>query len=252
MATLAANLSAIRTAIYGKEVRKAIADAIEQAVDYRYTNIENFFDSALSSTSQNAVQNRVVKAAIDGLSGRIDAIDTQTDVVNDLVTYVHDDPHQESSTLGGPSWTDPDTHEETSNPASGSHLLGTSGRYIFYFERQSSSGPWTDRSVKSRTVRFGAHGRFLMICTGEGAGRNAIYILILKEEKTDGVVTGYTPLLYNMAGNADIFDRTTPISVSYTPGSTDYATLMFYPGTDAPAQSSVQFIALSASATIGS
>ena len=43
-------------------------------VEIGYSGGNNFIDGEMSSTSENAVQNKVVKAYVDGLIGDIDSI----------------------------------------------------------------------------------------------------------------------------------------------------------------------------------
>ena len=230
MATLRANLTTIRTAIYGKQVRKAIADALEQAVDSRYIDIEDFFDSALSTSSENAVQNAVVTRAINSLSARVQAIEEafRDHNLDDMVAAVYERPHQ--SQFNGPG---------KAASAQDAHLLGVSTR--FDFKTNSAQSTWVD---------FYCHGRFLMACTDTtNANAVALYLVVLR--KDPNVTNGYLGDMFYMCGAQNLLDPSGLVA-SYWPstGSSDPFVRVEFAWGSTPRDTEVYFIPLAASNSV--
>lgn len=224
MATLRANLTTIRTAIYGKQVRKAIADALEQAVDSRYVDIEDFFDSELSTSSKNAVQNKVVTTAINGLKNRVTALETTVNAFNltDITESIYTRPHQ--SQFDGPG---------KAVSAQDAHLLGVSTR--FDFKTNSAQSTWVD---------FYCHGRFLMVCT-DTTNANAVALYLLALRKDPAVDNDYLCDMFYLCGAQNLLDPS-GITASFAPGDNPFVTVEFAWGSTAR-DTEVYFIPLAAS-----
>lgn len=224
MATLRANLTTIRTAIYGKQVRKAIADALEQAVDSRYIDIEDFFDGELSTSSKNAVQNKVVTTAINGLKSRVTALETTVNAFNltDITESIYTRPHQ--SQFDGPG---------KATSAQDAHLLGVSTR--FDFKTNSAQSTWVD---------FYCHGRFLMVCT-DTTNANAVALYLLALRKDPAVDNDYLCDMFYLCGAQNLLDPS-GITPSFTPGDNPFVTVEFAWGST-PRDTEVYFIPLAAS-----
>lgn len=82
MATFPENLAKIQNAVLGEDMRDAIHDAVEQAYDH---GGDITVDSALSDISENPVQNKIVKSAVDGKVDKVTGKGLSTnDFTNEL------------------------------------------------------------------------------------------------------------------------------------------------------------------------
>ena len=88
MATREQNIQTIRTAVYGKDVREAIADAMEQT----YDACEDFADSAEDSAEAAATSAEETIAAVEAIADRLTVVYVSgtTLVINTGLTDVNE------------------------------------------------------------------------------------------------------------------------------------------------------------------